>query len=139
MAERAGLWQPELARIEDQHAGLLREMDNLLDALRLGRPAGELAHLLGRVIQYLEEHFRLEEVLMARAGFPELHPHRLLHQSCLGQLRGERDRLSLSGPRGLDSYRELTQVWFRDHMERQDHRFESFLRRQERDAHPAAP
>jgi hemerythrin-like metal-binding protein len=128
MAGQAGLWQPELARIEDQHTGLEREMDALLEAVGQRRPTGELAQLLGRVIQLLEEHFRLEEVLMARAAFPELHPHRLLHQSCLRQLRDERDHLALAGPRSLETYREHTQVWIRDHMERQDQRFETFLR-----------
>jgi len=65
---------------------------------------------------------------MARAGFPELHPHRLLHQSCLRQLRDELDHLTLAGPRGLESYREHTQVWIRNHMDHQDRRFEAFLR-----------
>lgn len=128
MTDRAGLWQPELARIEEQHAGLEREMDALLDAVRQSRPTAELAQLLGKVIHQLEEHFRLEEVLMTRAAFPELHPHRLLHQSCLRQLKDERDHLALAGPRGLETYREHTQVWIRNHMERQDLRFETYLR-----------
>jgi hemerythrin-like metal-binding protein len=127
MTETGGPWSRELASIDEQHESLEQGMAGFLEAVRQGRPTGELDHLLHGIIRQLEEHFRLEEVLMVRAGFPELHPHRLLHQSCLGQLRQERDSLALRGPKGLDTYREHTQVWIHKHMARQDQRFVDFL------------
>lgn len=88
----------------------------------------EVTRALAELVDLLELHFHTEELLMGRASFPEEHAHRLLHQACLQQVRGVLGELELGSRRSLAELRELVQVWIQDHVERQDQRFEAYLK-----------
>lgn len=123
----SGLWQEELTRIEEQHESLLAGTQAWLAALGDRRPDAEVSLALRQLIDLLDIHFRTEEHLMGRVDYPEQHAHRLLHLACLQQFRQELGHLELGTRRALEQYREMIQVWIRDHLDRQDRRFDTYL------------
>ncbi|MFA7330699.1 MAG: hemerythrin family protein [Candidatus Delongbacteria bacterium] len=123
-----GQWHEDLARIDGQHQVLQAGTKQFLALLEESRPQAEATRALAELVALLELHFHTEELLMGRAGFPEQHAHSLLHQACLQQVRGVLGELELGTRRPLAELRELIQVWIHDHMDRQDQRFEAFLK-----------
>jgi hemerythrin-like metal-binding protein len=128
-ASETGPWREELAQIAEQHEELQRRTQVFLERLSSRAPTAELVRALRDLLELLDLHFRCEEQLMGRADYPEQHSHRLLHQASLQQFQAELRTLELGTRRPLGEYREMIQVWIQDHLDRQDHRFDAFLKR----------
>jgi hemerythrin len=68
-----------------------RELFGLLERLRLAvqenQPEPLRVDILGELVKFSEKHFRLEELLMARAQFPDQALHRAEHEKLLAQIR----------------------------------------------------
>ena len=73
--------------MDDQHAILMDEMNELRRALVRGAHRGQADELLSKLIEFSRLHFRSEEQLLAQHGFPGLAGHRAEHQRLLAQLQ----------------------------------------------------
>ncbi|MBF0425792.1 MAG: hemerythrin family protein [Magnetococcales bacterium] len=67
-----------IASIDTHHQNLAVALDDLAVAA-ITRGEEEVRRIFAGVACYVEEHFREEELLMARAGYPDLETHQLLH------------------------------------------------------------
>jgi len=65
-----------LSIINDLHASLEAKYEDKV-----------IKAIIDRLVQYSKGHFRQEEELMKRHGFPDLANHRLLHSRSLKRLR----------------------------------------------------
>lgn len=72
-------WDTGVPEIDLQHRELLRQMERMMAALVAGREAAETERTLLLLGDYIETHFRTEEVLMAESGYPGLATHRAVH------------------------------------------------------------
>lgn len=80
-------WNPELetgnADIDDQHRRLFALANELHTACDLYMGCDEQDRIVDAVYtlaEYVVEHFADEEALMVRCGYPEIGPHRALHE-----------------------------------------------------------
>ena len=64
------------ADIDEQHQELFQRAHNILHAVT----NAEQAHAAMRLFEYTRTHFSFEEEYMRRLRYPELEPHRTLHQ-----------------------------------------------------------
>ena len=120
-------WRDEMGRILEEHAELHQATQSYLAGVRNQLPVGQLVESMQGMIDLLGRHFDNEEQLMRRAGYPELHAHHLLHETCLQQFRAELSELSLGQPRDYKVYQEMIRTWIIDHLRIQDRRFDAFL------------
>jgi hemerythrin-like metal-binding protein len=70
-------WKPEYSvgddHLDDQHRGLIDLINMLEDESRMGE-------VLEQLEIYVDEHFREEEAMLEKAGYPDLAAHKLQHK-----------------------------------------------------------
>jgi hemerythrin len=75
-------WTPALAvgfsSIDEQHQELFDRVAKLIDAMKVA-DAGEVGRLMDFLGSYVVEHFRMEEGLMQRHGYPDYALHKSAH------------------------------------------------------------
>lgn len=100
---------------------LARDFDSVTDpVLRLS--------LLAELNAYARFHFVSEENLMARAGYPELAAHRLLHLRLIDELSARQGQLMLTNTSGrAESVLGFLVQWFVGHTLQEDRQFASFM------------
>jgi hemerythrin-like metal-binding protein len=71
-------WKPEYSvgdeHLDSQHRGLIELIDNLEDQSRMGE-------VLEKLEIYVDEHFRDEEAMLQKAGYPDLAAHKQQHKA----------------------------------------------------------
>ncbi len=68
-----------VAEIDEQHRRLIAAINDFYTALHYERSQEALAKLLKFLIDYIAMHFKTEEALMARHGYPGLAAHKEQH------------------------------------------------------------
>lgn len=68
-----------IKHIDEQHKKLVNLLNNLHDAMKLGKGNQILSKILAELIGYVETHFTTEEKLMSAHRFPEYNSHKLEH------------------------------------------------------------
>jgi len=72
--------------MDDQHAILMDELNELRLAVVRGSGREQVCELLDRLIEFTRMHFASEEQLMEQTGFPGLAEHCAEHQSMLAKM-----------------------------------------------------
>jgi len=84
--------------IDAQHKQLFKIVNDLLDAMRLGKGKGEVAKVLGFLERYVVEHFGDEERAMARQQYPGYAGHKAEHESFIKDLLNLKGQHAAGGP-----------------------------------------
>jgi len=125
-------WKPGLetghAKIDEQHRGLTDAYNNLHLAMKQGKGKDELARTLSFLKTYTVEHFRMEEELMDRFGYPGVVEHKGIHGSLVSQVeelcvRFEAGRTALTLP-----VMDFLEGWLIEHIQGEDVRLAQFLK-----------
>jgi hemerythrin len=72
--------------VDKEHQKLVRLINDLYDAMKEARGREVVGRILLETITYTEEHFRNEEMLMEKAGYPELQKHKIEHKKLTEQV-----------------------------------------------------
>ncbi len=76
-------WKPDYEMgvliIDEQHRGIVAAINSLYYATQHGMGGAMLPHVVGLVTEYASIHFRTEEELFGKCGFPDEEEHRELH------------------------------------------------------------
>lgn len=95
-------WDPKLlvgnAEIDGQHQELFRRVDQLLLALQMGSVAAEVERVMAFVGDYVHLHFRQEEALMQRTGYPDRPAHVAEHLELIHSFVALKRQLGKTGP-----------------------------------------
>ena len=80
-------WTPSLdvgvSKMNDEHQGLLKLMNDLHDAHQAGKRGFEVLKILDALGAATVKHFADEEVYMESVNYPKLKTHKLIHQDLL--------------------------------------------------------
>lgn len=119
-------WDPALEtrdrNIDDQHRRIFALAGELQEACLLCDDEDRVADAVYALSDYVLEHFRDEESYMMRCGYPEIGPHRAMHdylsgralQFTAGYVNGE--------VRGIDSLATFLVDWLTHHILAEDMR-----------------
>ena len=72
-------WNTGISVIDQQHQKLLNLVNDLGDAMRLGKSKDVLEDVLTVLVEYTATHFTQEEGLMSRASYDGLEKHKQEH------------------------------------------------------------
>ncbi len=72
--------------MDDQHRRLVDLINELHDAMKVGRGDEKVGTVLDALIQYTKTHFTAEEALMEAHGYPDLGAHHEKHQELINQV-----------------------------------------------------
>jgi hemerythrin-like metal-binding protein len=83
-------WEPRyqvgVALIDEQHRQLFDQINVLYDAMQAGRGKGEIEKTVAFLVQYTVDHFKAEEDLMLRSGYPGYQEHKAIHEDLTRQV-----------------------------------------------------
>jgi hemerythrin len=125
-------WAPALSvgvpEIDRQHQGFVELLNGLLDALHSGRAPEEIDDNVSLLRQHTIEHFRYEEMLLARSSYPRLLDHQQLHAAFVEQLtRVMKEHADGTTSLSIDTLNLMTH-WLFEHVRGADqHAFEWVL------------
>lgn len=105
------------ALLDSDHRILFNLVNQLHDAMDTGQSRDVLGSVVNVLAEYVEHHFRREEAMLARTGFPALDDHRAEHRRLESEVRAVRDRW-LAGDRGAldEDVLAFLKKWLTDHI-----------------------
>ena len=121
-------WETGDSKIDRQHLRLLQQLEQLILALAQGREVAETERALVLLGDYIEDHFKDEEALMDRAGYPGLIHHRAIHDGLRAQVKSLVETYHYD-PRSIpSSVLEFLLSWLKDHLAGEDQQMADYLR-----------
>jgi hemerythrin-like metal-binding protein len=113
--------------MDDQHGIIMDAMNELRLAVVRGSGREQISESLDRLIEFTRLHFRCEEQLMERSGFPGLSEHRAQHQSMLARMLQSARRMQYGEGVPLRALLSSLRNGFIDHIEDLDRQYGSWL------------
>jgi|GEM_PF-219424 len=125
------VWSPEYAvgvpEIDDQHQRLFKMINDLNEAMALGRGKDVLDRILAGLVDYTARHFQTEEYYMEKANYPELESHREVHRRLTDKVHEMVDRYK-TGEVGLGvELLDFLQDWLKKHILGTDKKYAPYL------------
>ena len=117
--------------IDNQHRDLLQRVSELIEASKALRGETEIAMLIWFLKRYVRKHFRDEESLQLKAGFPDYRDHKAQHDWFFREVLRFESRYSREGASTAVVVQALTMMghWMRNHFSNMDGYLAEHLRR----------
>ena len=116
--------------IDRHHRELFRLVNEFHDAFHQYEHKTDILWVLRQLVVYVEAHFRHEEDMMARAGYPQLGTHRESHSRLFRKI-SDLQRKCAAGETRVDwDTVAFLKHWLTAHIMDEDKKFGAFLRRE---------
>ncbi len=116
-----------IKKIDDEHRELVRMIDRLEKAMERGEAEDILGPVLKNLVEYVRFHFRNEEEVMAKTGFPDLKRHRVLHRNLVNEVASILNDLKKDRLWTVPELVGFLQHWLVDHILGEDVRIGQHL------------
>ncbi len=90
-----------VASIDEQHKKLVSLLNQLHDAMIAGKGKDMLGGILKQLIEYTMVHFRYEEELFVRTGYPEGEAHKHHHAELVRKVQDIQRQYDTTGAKAL--------------------------------------
>ncbi|MDR2734666.1 MAG: bacteriohemerythrin [Spirochaetota bacterium] len=71
----------KIPEVDEEHKVLVKLINELHTAMKEGRGREGTEHILNELVTYTQTHFTHEEAFLTRNNYPQLAPHKLMHQT----------------------------------------------------------
>lgn len=118
-----------IAQIDQQHRELINRINNLFDALLLGRAKDAIYQTMAFLEEYIHEHFTTEERYMRENSYPEYQQHVAQHEHFRAQVQQMKQQLLDEGASSalvMDLNRQIVH-WLTNHIAVTDKRMAQFI------------
>src|SRR4030095_754610 len=117
----------KVAVIDQQHQKLFNMLNQLHEALGAGQGHAAVKKILQALVDYTGTHFRNEEGMLEKQGYPNLASHRLQHKALIDQVKKLQSDYE-SGQMGTAiKLMNLLQEWLKNHIMKTDLQYSSCL------------
>jgi hemerythrin-like metal-binding protein len=123
------VWNPQLAIGDPTIDGQHRSLVELIGRIEEGAN-GKDALTIRAAVEYAATHFKAEEDLMGRTGFPGLKAHAALHARLNHDLMTYAKKVA-KGETDTYAFRAFMFSWVRDHIMVEDQKIGAFLKRRQ--------
>lgn len=114
-----------IEEIDDEHKFLVKLINNIFIAVRdKNEQASGLT--LDELITYTQVHFDHEEKLMAKANYPNLEEHKIIHKKLLEKVNEYKYLLENSDAKILQELYIFLREWLMDHIMKEDMAFKVY-------------
>ena len=124
-------WTQELSvgnhHLDGQHQRLIDIINRYHDALERKAPRAELEKIFKEVAEFAVYHFRDEEAMMERRGFPGLHKHQLIHQQLVARVGDLQRALAAAEPGVEMQVQYFLKTWLTAHIKGIDHQYMPYM------------
>ena len=114
--------------IDEQHKALIETYNRLHGAMKQGKGKDEIGGILNFLKDYTVSHFKMEEDLMARHGYPMAARHKEIHADLLRQV-GDLVQKYNAGTTTLTlPVMDFLESWLTTHIQGEDFRLAEYLK-----------
>jgi len=124
-------WNDSLAvgepSIDRYHAKIVTQLNSFFGHLMYGEAAAGAAEMLETLSAAVADHFREEEGLMGRVGYPGLERHQSIHKAFIANLDRLRKKFAAGEPQAGNQLFEFMSTWMREHIQKEDKAIGAFI------------
>jgi hemerythrin-like metal-binding protein len=106
--------------IDQDHFELVTLVNELHQAVQEGKSTDVLAKILQALLNYTQEHFQREELLMEHIAYADIEAHKAMHQKLLDQVLVLQDAFERGRSEVASNTAELLRYWLTHHIMRTD-------------------
>ncbi len=118
----------KVERCDHDHKELFSLTNDLYEAMRVGKGAEVVEHIVKELKEYTKFHFSEEEALMAKAGYPTLASHREEHRLFVESIDQVQKDLKKDGGVGKSvGVATLLNDWLMNHIKKTDQLYSAHL------------
>lgn len=121
------IYETGIVALDQEHRGLVEEINRLYEAVRDKRGEDVLEDILNMLTTYTVDHFQHEERLMAEYGFPGLEEHRKVHGELIEKVAAMKARAQEETEDLARELLKFLRVWVLEHIVDVDKRYGTFL------------
>jgi hemerythrin-like metal-binding protein len=127
-------WSPEysvgVGMLDEQHKRLVLMLNRMIDTREAATGSQVVSEMISRMTAYAQEHFKFEEDLLTKIGFPRLDQHIQSHN----KFRKKIVDLCMAVPLGVSSVPQVMLnfhvQWWQNHILQEDMQYRSFFEEQ---------
>jgi hemerythrin len=117
----------KVKQFDDQHKKLIDMVNELHDAMKVGKGKDVLEKILAGLIQYTVTHFANEERLMKQHNYPEYEQHKKEHNLLTLQVNDVQRKFREGGAVLSQSVLQFLKEWLQNHIQGTDKNYAPFL------------
>lgn len=115
--------------IDSQHKSLIDAINELFNACSKGMGRKKISETLEFLQNYVATHFRDEEEVQRKCGYPDYAAHKKLHSDFVKEVMKYSDRLEAEGPNValVADFNTFVTNWLIYHISREDKKIGQFI------------
>jgi hemerythrin len=117
----------KVALCDQQHKKLFQIINELADAMRIGKGQEIIAKTLGELLEYTRTHFQAEEALMKKANYPELPQHQEMHRKFVTDVEALARESQAGASTNSIRVLNLLRDWLVNHIQKVDKQYSATL------------
>ncbi len=117
----------KVALCDQQHKKLFEIINQLADAMRVGKGNEIVSKTVGELLQYTRTHFQQEEALLKRANYPQLAPHQEQHKKFVADVEGLLKQTREGRAANSIQVLNLLRDWLVNHIQKTDKAYSDCL------------
>jgi len=116
-----------VAEMDQQHKRLIALINELNDAMSVGKGRDALQKIVDDLVAYTTTHFRAEEKYFARFEYPDTFNHRREHVVFIKTVVGYRDRIANGDMPLTTEVMKFLSNWLKTHIQGTDKKYSQFF------------
>lgn len=116
-----------IRQIDNQHKRLVELVNELHEAMRLGKANEILGKILDGLIEYTKVHFSTEELLMKQHAYPEMPFHKVKHDDLVKQVLDLQNKMKSGQPVMSVPVMNFLKDWLTKHILEVDKKLGGYL------------
>jgi len=117
----------KVALCDQQHKKLFAMINELADAMRMGKGQEVVARTVSELLNYTRTHFQQEEALMQKANYPQLGAHQEMHRKFVADVEALAKETSGGGNTNSIRVLNLLRDWLVNHIQKVDKQYSAAL------------
>jgi len=111
--------------LDEQHRGIVSTINSFYYFYQEGHSAEAMMPTIKMLEQYVSVHFKTEEELMKRAGYPGLEEHKKLHKNLEAKTRSIATQISQLND--ASEILKFLRTWWMNHINIEDKKYKPYM------------
>lgn len=116
----------KVARFDKEHQNLIAIINDLHEAMMVGKGKEVVTSILKRLMDYTSTHFKSEELVLSQYGYPDLAQQKAEHKKFINQILDIQKQL-LENKAFPTTVLSFLRDWLNNHIMKEDKKYGSYL------------
>jgi hemerythrin-like metal-binding protein len=117
----------KVAKCDQQHMRLFDIINQLADAMRMGKGQDVVNQVVTDLLDYTNTHFQEEEALLQKANYPQLEAHQEMHRIFVKKVQSLQSQAQMGKRVNAAQLLSLIRDWLVNHIQKADKRYSAHL------------